>query len=195
MEILLLGDGEPELEGSEYLAFRHGATGDRPPAIDLDGERRTGELCASLVEGSLVECAHDVADGGIAVALAEMAFHGGIGADVALEVPGRADVALFGESGCRILVAVDTARAADVEDAARQAGVRCRRLGRSGGSRLRIVDAGGAGVLVDSALDRLREGWEATLPAISHADLPDTGEADGPLHSKTKASREPGVVE
>ena len=171
-EILLLGDGEPVLEGSEYLAFRHGRTGDRPPVIDLAGERRTGELCADLIAEGIVGCAHDVADGGLAVAVTEMCFAADIGADLAIDAGARADVALFGESGCRILVAVAPAQAATVRERAAAAGVACRLLGSSGGSTLRIRDHKDGAVFVDVALGRLRSGWEATLPAIAHADTP-----------------------
>jgi phosphoribosylformylglycinamidine synthase subunit PurL len=168
--ILLLGAGEPELNGSEYLAQRHGKTGDRPPAIDLSAERRLGELCSDLIAEGLVASAHDVSDGGLAVALTEMGLASRTGCRVEIDARGRADVALFGESGCRILVAVDAAQAASLEARAASVGVACRRLGTSGGKSIRI--AAGGKVLVDANLEQLRQGWDATLPAISHADAP-----------------------
>ena len=168
--ILLLGDGQPELEGSEYLIQRHGLTGDRPPAIDLAGERRLGEFCSDLIAQGVVHCAHDVADGGLAVALTEMGLAAGVGCEVDLVVAGRADVALFGESGCRILVAVPEADRAGVESRAKQAGVACCSLGTTGGDAIRISASGGKIVLVSQSLDAIRQGWEATLPAIAVAD-------------------------
>jgi phosphoribosylformylglycinamidine synthase II len=174
-EILLLGGGEPDLSGSEYLAQRHGQTGDRPPAIDLAAERSLGECVADLIAAGTVRSAHDVSDGGLAVALTEMALLGKTGLRVSLAGGGRADLALFGESGCRVLVSVAADAAAAVEKAATDAGVACARLGTSGGDSIRI-EAGGR-ALVDIKLSRIREAWEATLPAIAHADLPEAARA------------------
>ena len=173
-EILLLGSGEPELEGSEYLAFRHGRTGNHPPAIDLAGERRLGEFCSDLIGAGAVRSAHDVSDGGIAVALTEMCLASGIGCRVDVDLPSRADLALFGESGCRILVAVAAGEGAAIEARAGAAGVACRRLGTGGGDAIRIRDARSARMLIDVKLERLRAAWEATLPTIAHADAPES---------------------
>jgi phosphoribosylformylglycinamidine synthase len=177
--ILLLGDGEPELEGSEYLALRHGKTGDRPPAIDLAAERRLGELCCDLIAEGVTRSAHDVADGGLAIALAEMSLTSRIGCRVDARMSGRADVALFGESGCRILLAVEPGAAAKVEARARAAGVSCRNLGTTGGERVTVRDGATGKILIDASLVQLRTGWEATLPAIAHADAPEAARAAG----------------
>ncbi|HYC54658.1 MAG TPA: phosphoribosylformylglycinamidine synthase subunit PurL [Candidatus Binatia bacterium] len=195
-EIILLGGGQPVLEGSEYLSFRYGLTGDRPPPVDVMAERTLGELCRGLVADGVVTCAHDVSDGGIAAALAEMCMAGDVGADVAIDIPGRADTALFGESGCRILVAVDAARAEDVLARARGAGVSATRLGSISGERLIICDAAGsaaraggvttadvkgAGVrgagrsaLVDVPVLELLDAWRETLPAIALGEYDQT---------------------
>jgi phosphoribosylformylglycinamidine synthase II len=166
--ILMLGDGVPQLEGSEYLWQLHdGRTGDRPPDLDLEAERRASELCRGLVAEAVVVSAHDVAEGGLAVALAEMCLAGrGTGCDVSVEISGRRDIALFGESGARILVACDARNAERVSGRAEEAGVGCRVLGRSGGENLRIRSADGT-VLIDVAVADLREAWEGTLAAIS----------------------------
>jgi phosphoribosylformylglycinamidine (FGAM) synthase-like enzyme len=174
-EILLLGGGEPELGGSEYLAQRHGKTGDRPPAIDLAAERKLGELVSGLIAGGTLRSAHDVSDGGLAVSLTEMCLLGKTGCRVSVPVTGRTDVALFGESGCRILVSAPADAAAEVEKAAAAAGVSCSRLGTSGGDAVRIETGGKA--TVDVKLSRIRDAWEATLPAIAHADLPEAARA------------------
>ena len=173
LEIFLLGAGEPVLEGSEYLAYRHGKTGDRPPALDLAAERTLGELTSSLVADGVVTTAHDVADGGIAVAIAELSLASGIGSLIDLHVDGRADVALFGESGARILVAVAAEHSGEVEKRAGAAGVAAKRLGTTGGERIKIRDVRAARILVDAPIEALRKGWDETIPAISHADAPE----------------------
>jgi len=168
LSLYLLGAGQPVLEGSEYLALRHGQTGERPPAIDLAGERALCRVLADLVEAGLVRTAHDVADGGIAVALAEMCLaSAGLGARVAIEIEDRSDTALFGESGCRAIVAIDPARASELESLVAKGRVRYRRLGTTGGERLTIEDASGGRMLVDASLEALRERWEAALPHIA----------------------------
>jgi phosphoribosylformylglycinamidine synthase len=167
--IYRIGSGRPVLDGSEYLFVRHRRTGDRPPEVDLAAERALCRVLADLIEAGLVRTAHDVSDGGIAVALAEMCLAGeGIGCDVSIEVDGRADVALFGESGARALVAVEAARAQELETAVSRARVPWRRLGTTGGNRLRIqADDGASPSLIDLAIETVREGWAAALPAIA----------------------------
>jgi phosphoribosylformylglycinamidine synthase len=177
--ILLLGGGRPELEGSEYLASRYGQTGDHPPAIDLAGERRLGELVSDLIAEGIVTSAHDVADGGLATAVAEICLASNSGCHIDVQVEDRPDRALFGESGCRILVSIAAARAASVEARAAAAGVPCRAVGTSGGDRIVIRDAKSQASLVDVAVARLREKWEGTLPQIAHADLPEEARAAG----------------
>jgi phosphoribosylformylglycinamidine synthase len=172
--VYLLGAGVPTLEGSEYLYQRHGLCGDRPPPIDLDGEIRTSRLCATAIEHGWVRTAHDVSDGGLAVALAEMCLAGsGIGCAAEITFSGRVDRALFGESGCRILVTLPEELAFDFEETAREAGVPAVRIGTTGGVRMVVDRVAKAGTeapllrLIDVSLERLREGWEATLPAIA----------------------------
>jgi phosphoribosylformylglycinamidine synthase len=168
--IVLLGGGRPELEGSEYLSYRHGLRGDRPPTLDLAAERATSLACVRIIEEGLARSAHDVSDGGMAVTLAEMALEGeGIGCRVDLRVPGRVDTALFGESGCRILLAIDAKALPAAELIATAADVPLVVLGETGGDRLAIRLAGDSSVVggIDLRLDALRKRREATLPLIA----------------------------
>ena len=120
------------------------------------------------VDSGLVHTAHDVSDGGLAVALAEMCLAGaGIGANVTVEVPGREDVALFGESGCRAIVAVDEAHAEELEKSAARARVRWHKLGTTGGDRLVISREGSETALVDLDIESMAAPWEAGLPRIA----------------------------
>jgi phosphoribosylformylglycinamidine synthase II len=168
LDIWLLGAGEPVLDGSEYLFVRHALTGDRPPPIDLAAEAALVSLVVGLVEEGLAAAAHDVSDGGVAVALAEMCMAGaGVGCAVELGDAGRIDATLFGESGARILVATRPSAAERIRTAARAAGVPARRLGSSGGDRLVIRRAGEESPLVNTRVEDLRASWEARLPAIA----------------------------
>ncbi len=171
--ILLVGGGLPQLEGSEYLASRHGRTGDRPPPVDLEQERRLGEFVCQLIADGRIRTAHDVSDGGLAVALSEMCFASGMGCRVELALKQRADVELFGESGCRILIAADPEDALVIQaEAVAKAGLACTALGASGGERLVITDAATRKPILDAKVKELRDGWEQTLPEIASADVP-----------------------
>jgi phosphoribosylformylglycinamidine synthase len=151
--VVVLGDNHGELGGSEYLARLHGQTAGEPPQLDLAKERALQRLVVTLIRDGLVESAHDCAEGGVAVALAECTFDsGGIGveADVASVsgLPADAVTAgtLFGESASRIVVSAAEARADAVLGAAAAAGVPAHRVGRTGGSDIRI-DVDGARVV------------------------------------------------
>ncbi len=163
--VLLIGAGEPAIGASSYLWEVHGLEAGTPPALDLEAAARLVNCLARLVQDGLVDTAHDVGEGGLAVALAEMALLGGRGVDV--EVPPRLaprwDAALFGEAAALALVAVPEGRAADVERAVAAVSLRVERLGRAGGEDLRIrhrdAPAGG----IDLTLERARSAFESTI--------------------------------
>jgi len=105
--IVLLGRTREELGGSEYLALWHGMVRGAPPWIDLAVEKQVQQVCAAAIAQGIVRSAHDVSDGGLAVALAECCitapeqFRG-----VVIELQGaiRPDALLFGESQSRIIL-------------------------------------------------------------------------------------------
>ena len=103
--IVLLGRTGPEFGGSAWAHVRHGHLGGRPPAPDLAAERRLASLLAAAAADGLLSAAHDLSDGGLAVALAESCLRGGVGATVRLP-DGDPFTALFSESAGRCLVAV-----------------------------------------------------------------------------------------
>jgi phosphoribosylformylglycinamidine synthase len=102
--IVLLGRTEPEFGGSAWAHVCHGHLGGRPPAPDLEAERRLAALLAAAAADGLLAAAHDLSDGGLAVALAESCLRGETGCTVRL--PGDPFTALFSESAGRAVVAV-----------------------------------------------------------------------------------------
>ncbi|MBD2304294.1 phosphoribosylformylglycinamidine synthase subunit PurL [Chroococcidiopsis sp. FACHB-1243] len=98
------------LGASEYLATIHGIVAGKPPQVDFDLERRVQATCREGIQQSWVKSAHDVAEGGLIVALAEACISTGLGAEINLgltdDLPQRWDEILFGEGGARILVSV-----------------------------------------------------------------------------------------
>ena len=137
--LVLLGRTGEEFGGSAWAHVRHGHLGGRPPAPDLDAERRLAALLAAAAAAGLLAAAHDLSDGGLAVALAESCLRGGAGC--AVRLPGDPFTALFSESAGRCVVAVRAdAEAAfgQLRDGARRSGRdhRHRRRGQPGRGRL-----------------------------------------------------------
>jgi phosphoribosylformylglycinamidine synthase II len=156
--VVLLGRTEAEFGGSLWARVAHGHLGGRPPAVDLDAER---SLAAVLVAGArlgLLAAAHDLSDGGLAVALAESCLAGGQGCTAALT--GDPFTGLFAESAARAVVAVSPG--ADGEFAALCAdhGVPAAGLGITGGTSLEVTG------LFAIPLDELAAAHRGTLPAL-----------------------------
>ena len=155
--VVLVGDFWPALDGSDYLEVVHGRIAGTPPVPDLMSERAVADAVRRAISAGVVDTAHDLSGGGLAVALTEMALAGeaGIGAEVQLLPGGRQDVALFGESGGCILLAVPEARLVELEE--HLEGVHYSLIGRTGGEGLKVVG------LVNLALDEVEEAYERDL--------------------------------
>jgi phosphoribosylformylglycinamidine synthase len=125
---------------------------------DLESVREVCNLMPSLVRNGVVAAAHDVSDGGVAVALAEMCIAGRVGANVALPRGDRMDVALFGEPEAYMIVACERQQVDALEAAAEQAGVMVFKAGRTGGDSL-SVSMGGK-TLVDLPVQMLADHWQ-----------------------------------
>jgi phosphoribosylformylglycinamidine synthase subunit PurL len=173
--IVLLGESREELGGSAWLALRRGLEAGLPPRVDLEHERRLHRLLARLVECGLLVTAHDVSEGGLALALAECCFGGAadIGAELSLSGGPRPDALLFGESAGRVVAAAPDAE--PLLAAAREEQVPARLIGRTGGARLRI-GARGAPPWIDEPVARLRAVFERAIPRRLAAADPGPGE-------------------
>ncbi len=161
-EVWLLGAGRPTLGATTYLAAVHGLEAGAPPELDLAAVDRLVTTLASLVQDGVVATAHDVGDGGVAVALAEMAILGNRGVDAALpkDLAERPDAALFGEAADLALVALPADRTDALRRACAAAGLPARRLGAVGGDAIRVGADGGA-VAVPVAV--ARAAFEGTI--------------------------------
>ncbi len=152
--VLLVGETKGHLGQSLFLREILGREDGPPPPVDLRAERRNGDFVRAAIRDGLVTACHDLSDGGLLVAVAEMAMAGGIGC--ALEGLDAGDAArLFGEDQARYVLAC---RADDVDaivQRAKAAGAPIARIGTTGGTDLTGF---GAPVAV-KALKDANEGW------------------------------------
>lgn len=167
--IVLMGRTLDELGGSEYLKLRTGLITGRPPVIDLDLEKRVQQACLEAITAGLIRSAHDLSEGGLAVALAEACFGAGEGAGGCLvevaEVPDlRLDAFLFGESQSRILVTVSEHHLPALHTLLDRHGVPRTVLGSVTGDSYTVRVGGRA--LIDVRTRELKEKW---TQAISRA--------------------------
>jgi phosphoribosylformylglycinamidine synthase len=168
--VALLGDTRDELGASEFLRTVRARDDGPCPEVDLEAERRLVDLLVRLAEEARLASAHDVSDGGLAVALAECAMKGKVGGQFTFEAKVRPSALLFGESTGRALVAFAPEEEGAVRRAAQVAGVPFRAIGRVGGERLEI-SAGGR-VLIDESVADLRELWTTAFArAIESAEV------------------------
>jgi phosphoribosylformylglycinamidine synthase subunit PurL len=162
--VILLGATRSELGGSAWAHEVHGHLGGMPPAPDLDAERRLGQLVATAAARGLLTSAHDLSEGGLAIALAECCLRGGRGCEVTLDEIGGAlagDFArLFSESAARALVCVRPGQEALVAGLAVEHGVPHQPIGTTGGAALSVPG------LFAVPLDELAQVWQQALPAL-----------------------------
>jgi phosphoribosylformylglycinamidine synthase len=168
LEIVLLGEDHGELGGSEYVKMVSGLVRGRAPDIDLGIERELQRLLVDLAARGLTQSAHDCAEGGVAVTIAECCFGtGGIGADVTIDLApanrgiDRLAATLFGESASRVVLAVDPRDLDEVLDSAERFGINAVQIGRTGGDVLRIRV--GRDVVVECAVAEAERRWSQAL--------------------------------
>ena len=181
LAVVALGTTRAELDGSAWARAVHDHLGGLPPQVDLDAEAALGRVLTALSEASapdgspLLRAAHDCSDGGLIQTLVDACLRFGVGASVDLTGVESEEVddftALFSESGARAVVAVPEALLPAVQAAADAEDVAWARLGTTGGDLLVVTGTdlladGGSGRPLVLDLAELREGVEATLPAL-----------------------------
>ncbi len=164
LSLVLIGETAGHLGSSLYLREIAKSEDGPPPPVDLKIERRNGDFVREQILAGRVQACHDVSDGGVAVAVAEMAMAGGVGAEIE---PANGKLALhawlFGEDQARYVLA--TSDAGKVLEAAKKAGVPAAAIGVSGGADVRIK--GGASI----ALADLKKTNAEWLPRYMGAEI------------------------
>jgi phosphoribosylformylglycinamidine synthase len=160
--VLLIGSSHNDLGGSEYLKVEHGHVAGRPPSIDLSREKTVQRLILSAAHSGYLHSAHDCAEGGMLVALAECCLLGNVGVRcpaIRPEPPLRLDAAFFGESPSRFIVSVPSRAMPEMQSLARRHNVELSLLGLAGGDSLEFEGQ------LKIRLTDLRAAWESMVSA------------------------------
>ena len=164
-DIILLGETDEDLGGTEYLKVVHAREQGSPPVLHLDKERALQACLLGLIRERLVQSAHDCSDGGMAVTLAECSFSSpGVRLGAVVQLPRsqfRRDAQLFGESQSRVVLSVTPEHRDIVLRAAEQAGVPATVIGKVGGERLVIELPVESSVpcRIDLPVETLHDAW------------------------------------
>jgi phosphoribosylformylglycinamidine synthase len=167
--ILLIGDTKGHLGQSIYLREVEGREEGAAPPVNLAAEKKHATFVRKLIEDGRADTVHDVSDGGILSALAEMALAGNIGADVG--VAGTVVDAIpffFGEDQARYLVALPAAQADKVEGELREAGIIHALIGKTIERKVLRVEREGEVLLAD--LRKAHEGWFPNYMSAPHTN-------------------------
>ena len=158
--VMLIGSSHNDLGGSEYVTVEHGVVAGRPPALDLARERAVDRLVLAAAENGFLHSAHDCAEGGMLIALAECCLLGGIGVRcpaIRPEAPLRVDAAFFGESPSRFIVSLPSRAMPALQSLARRHHVEISLLGLAGGDSLEFEGQ------FRLPLDDMRQAWEGAV--------------------------------
>jgi phosphoribosylformylglycinamidine synthase subunit PurL len=164
--IIVIGETTGHLGQSIYLREIEGREDGACPSVDLASERKNGDFVRKLIETGRVDTVHDVSDGGLLVALAEMALAGNIGLEIGIAGETTESIPFFfGEDQARYVLALPAERTQDILDEARDRGIFVTALGKTHAAKtLRIAHEG------EISLSQLRAGYENWFPNYMSAE-------------------------
>jgi len=164
--VVLLGNNKDEIGGSEYLKSVFKIERGLPPQIDLEKEKRVQELCLEAINLGIVQSAHDISEGGLAVCVAEKCFLSGqkIGCRLELKDKIRTDVLLFSESQSRIIISIKTHHLQKLLSLAQKRKVKAEIIGETGGRNIsfRHLDE----KVINIAVTKAHLLWKKKIPEI-----------------------------
>ena len=156
--IIVIGETKGHLGQSIYLREIEGKEEGAVPTVDLAAEKKNGDFVRGLIEAGRVDTVHDVSDGGLLVAIAEMALPRGIGANIGVATLPDAIPFWFGEDQARYVIAAPFAEAEKIVKEARAALITVTELGKTSGDRLSLDEKSSVGIA------SLKNGFEAWFP-------------------------------
>lgn len=161
--LLLLGETRAELGGTEYQKLMNGSVIGRPPALDLEVEKKLQQTVLTAIQQGLIASAHDLAEGGLATALVESA-EPGLGAAVDWNIGLRPDIALFSESQSRVLLSVKPEHVEEVCELAAKNGTPCAKIGTVGTDAVSVKVNGRE--LINTPLADLKAAWKGAIACL-----------------------------
>lgn len=168
--VVLLGFHREELGGSEYLEVIHKQKAGLPPEIDLGFELRLQHACMHLIKAGIVNSAHDVAEGGLAVCVAESlayAENGVEGASLFLDADMRSDALLFSESQSRIVLTIHPDSIFTLRDIMAKYHIPYGIIGKVGGEGLQITK--GEKKIISLKVEKIKEAYFKSIPELMGA--------------------------
>ncbi|SHF17314.1 phosphoribosylformylglycinamidine synthase subunit II [Seinonella peptonophila] len=169
-QIYLLGETLAELGGSELQYVVTGQVSGQPPVLDLEKEKSLQTGLLAMIRQGIVTAAHDLAEGGIALALAESCMDSGLGAEITLSSPHSHVTALFSESQSRVLVSVKKSDMEKLEQLAAKYQIPCTRIGEVIEQEKLLIEVNGEEVIGRSIPD-IKQLWEGAIPCKMKASL------------------------
>ncbi len=160
--LILVGTTYSELTGTEFQKLTTKKVEGRPPIIDLAVEKSVQALVLAAIHEGLVVSAHDLSEGGLAVAVVESAVAGGKGAEIELVSDLSAEATLFSETQSRILLSVKPQDVAALCKLASAKGVKCADIGAVANGRIAISYNGEE--LLDLELSKIEKTWREAIP-------------------------------
>ncbi|WP_273127907.1 phosphoribosylformylglycinamidine synthase subunit PurL [Bacillus weihaiensis] len=158
--IYLVGETKPEFGGSELQKLTYGKIFGKSPELDLEKEKKVLQQLSKAIRANTVASAHDVSEGGVAVALAEPLFNDvGLGADVTLQ--GEATAALFSESQTRFILSVKKENKEAFE-----AIVDATLIGEVTSTGQLVIKNAQGESLVDASVEELKGAWKGAIPCL-----------------------------
>jgi phosphoribosylformylglycinamidine synthase II len=163
--VVLLGESTDEIGASEYLKQVHNMEKGPAPRVDLDKEKRVQDCCLKAIELGLVNSAHDISDGGLAVALAECCISGNLGFSGAVESEIRADVLLFGEGQSRIIISLSEKNLSTLQKLAEELGVRITVLGFVKGKEMKfkVTQNNSTKEIINLSVEKMADAWRNSI--------------------------------
>jgi phosphoribosylformylglycinamidine synthase len=157
--IYLVGETKPEFGGSELQKLIEGDISGKAPALDLQLEKRLQKQLLTAIRSGLVSSAHDVAEGGVSIALAECMTSGEVGASVTLA--GETTAALFAESQTRFIVTVSSEKAEQFEQL-----VAATKIGEVTNTKTLQIKNDEQRVILEASQDEIVTAWKGAIPCL-----------------------------
>jgi phosphoribosylformylglycinamidine synthase subunit PurL len=161
--VIILGKDKYEIGGSEYLSRIHKQIKGNAPELSLEKEKKLCDTVLNLIDKGLINSAHDVADGGLGVALAEacvMNREKQLGCEISMKVNGRNDFAMFSESQSRIIISCSKESDKEVLDTIKKSGIHFEVIGRVKGSSIKVNE------IIDVEISSINDCYFNTIQKI-----------------------------